>query len=174
MRGLQHSSPGTALRPGPGERGRSRPWKGASRLDAGQACTWVVGWGFFCSQDSVLFLPAYRPHPKSRLEPLKEARSCISRISYSIPVRFSKPYGEGFTDTDTDTDTDSASLLAPNLHTHTHTRPPSLYILPQRNRPAPGADLELSLYRLEVWAFAQYSIMTILFFKHNRNTDKLQ
>lgn len=121
MRGLQHSSPGTALRPGPGERGRSRPWKGASRLDAGQACTWVVGWGFFCSQDSVLFLPAYRPHPKSRLEPLKEARSCISRISYSIPVRFSKPYGEGFTDTDTDTDTDSASLLAPNLHTHTHT-----------------------------------------------------
>ena len=72
-----------------------------------------VGRGFFCSQDSVLFLPAYRPHPKSRLEPLKEARSCISRISYSIPVRFSKPYGEGFTDTDTDTH--SASLLAPNL-----------------------------------------------------------
>ena len=106
-----------------------------------------VGRGFFCSQDSVLFLPAYRPHPKSRLEPLKEARSCISRISYSIPVRFSKPYGEGFTDTDTDTH--SASLLAPNLythtHTHTHTRPPNLYIPPQRNRPAPGADLELSL-----------------------------
>ena len=105
--------------------------------------------------------------PQIQTGGLKKARSCISLISYSNPDRFSKPYREGFTESHihTHTYTHSAFLLAhqpthtcvhssgPPTSTHTQTGPPNLYIPPQRSRPAPGANLERSLYRLEVWAF---------------------
>lgn len=74
-------------------------------------------------------LPTYRPHPQIQTgAPLKEARSCILNILFHPRQILQNPTGK-------------VSLT----DTHTHRGPPTPHSSKRRSRPAPGADLELSL-----------------------------